>query len=259
MFSKLVAPCFKINGPPFRISQLAQRRVWATRWHQRRPCRHHDGGHDTVPGRCRRRSGRIRRGTIGDTSWSEACRGVPERQRRRCLRGRRGVETQRFCFESRDEWQCQNCAPSVVSQTFKHIGPVSPGNPKFGHRLLRGIFPSAWKTLPMLRRRDDGTTFLPCETLRNTDGTLSTATSLLMMDSVVSSRSRLSRNSVVRLLIGVTSCMATRLHVVSLARCPCHKRGQFIQLDLSHHISRWFSTREKSTEIRKGMSNNSMT
>ena len=27
-----MAPCFKINGPPFRISQLAPRRVGATRW-----------------------------------------------------------------------------------------------------------------------------------------------------------------------------------------------------------------------------------
>ena len=80
----------------------------------------------------------------------------------------------------------------------------------FGHRPSQRHFSSSvWKTLPILRRRDDGRHFYR-ETLGNTDGTLSTATSVLMMDSVVSSRSRLSRNSVVRLLIGVTSCMATR-------------------------------------------------
>ena len=56
------------------------------------------GGHDMVSEGCRWRSGRIRRGTIGDTSWSEACRGVPERQRRRCLRGRRGVGNSSVLF-----------------------------------------------------------------------------------------------------------------------------------------------------------------
>ena len=59
---------------------------------------------------------------------------------------------------------------------------VSPGNPKFGSSPFSEAFSSsAWKTLTMLRRRDDGSTFLPCETLGNTDGTLSTATSWLML------------------------------------------------------------------------------
>ena len=66
-----------------RRSELASRRVGPTRRRQRRQCRHHDGGHDMVSERCRWRSGRIRRGTTGDTSRSEAgWRGVEG-----CLRG----------------------------------------------------------------------------------------------------------------------------------------------------------------------------
>ena len=45
----------------------------------------------------------------------------------------------------------------------------------FGHRPSQRHFSSsAWKTLPMLRRRDDRTTFLLCETLGRTDGILIT-------------------------------------------------------------------------------------
>ena len=90
MFSKYMARFFKIYGPPGTAFRTRFTTCGADKKASTTTCWRHEGCHDTVSEGCRWRSGRIWPDTTGDTSRSEVGRGVSERPRRRCLKGRRG-------------------------------------------------------------------------------------------------------------------------------------------------------------------------
>ena len=78
---------FKTYGPPLHLSGTSTPTCEVEKVALKTIRRHHDGCHDTVSERYRRRSGWKRHNTTGNTSWSEARQGGSGRPRRRCFRG----------------------------------------------------------------------------------------------------------------------------------------------------------------------------
>ena len=141
----LLTDVFKIYGPPgtafrtgFTTCEADKIASMTTMSTSRRGSRHGSRGG-------RWRSCRICRDTTGDTSRSEGGR----RRVEGCLRGHdegvsmvdEGSKTHRYDFESRDDWQCRNRPPSVVSRTFQNKRLVLSGNSKIMTLAsARGIF-----------------------------------------------------------------------------------------------------------------------